>query len=51
MMLSCQDGEMMDAGYPARLGVLLHDERHSVHQLRRGDRLVIHKVVVLEVGE
>ena len=37
-----------DVAYPSRLGVLLHDKRHSVHQLRRGDRLMIHEVVVLK---
>ena len=41
--------EQRDAEGPhaAGLGVLLHDERHAVHQLRRGDVLVVHQVVVL----
>ena len=38
---------MVRISYPSWLGVLLHNESHSVHQLRRGDRLMIHKVVVL----
>merc|ERR1719193_1291159 len=33
--------------HPTRLGVLLHNQRHPVNQLRRGDGLVVHEVVVL----
>merc|ERR1719209_1665330 len=33
--------------HPTRLGVLLHNQCHPVNQLRRGDGLVVHKIVVL----